>query len=360
MKTNIKKLPKSEVEIEFELNPEEWEEFLDSAAGELSKDLKIDGFRPGKAPRNLVETKVGSENLLEKAAELAVKKTYVDEVINQNLEVIGQPEIQVLKVGLGSPFIFKAKAVCLPEVKLTDDYKKIAQNVQHKPGSELEPAEKDIDNTLEYIRKSRAMSNSKPVSTEGLPSNLEGKPSESEPELPALNDEFAKSLGNFENLEALKKSVREGLKMENEGKEKQRRRLEIIQKIAEQSKMEIPEILISSELNRMIAEFKENIVGLGLDFNKYLEEIKKTEDDFKKEWRDKAGERVKTALSLRAIAEKEKIEVGQQEIDDEINKFLRRYPNVDEAKKQIDMNALMEYTKGALKNEKVFQLLESQ
>lgn len=356
METKIKKLPKSEIEIEFELTSLEWEEFLDLASAELSKDLAIDGFRPGRAPRNLVEARVGSEKFLEKAADMAVKKTYVDAVINQNLEVISQPEIKILKIGLGSSFTFKAKAICLPEVELTDNYKKIAQNIEHRPENELEPTEKDIGDTLEYIRKSRAMSN---VQKQGKPSDPEGKSSESEG-LPELNDEFAKSLGNFENLEVLKKSIREGLKIENKEKEKQRRRLEIIQKIAKQSKMEIPEILILSELKRMIEEFKGSIAGLGLDFDKYLEEIKKTEDDLKKEWRDKAEERVKTALSLRAIAEKEKIEIDQQEIDEEVNRFLKRHQNADEAKKQIDMNALMEYTKGALKNEKVFQLLESQ
>ena len=179
-------------------------------------------------------------------------------------------------------------------------------------------------------------------------------------ELPGLNDEFAKSLGSFESLTVLKKSIKEGLLREKEIKEKERIRIELIEKVAQDSKIEIPEVLIEQELEKMTNEFRTNIASLGLDFDKYLKEIKKTIEELKKNWQEQAKKRVIIALCLQIIAEKENIEVSDEEIKERVNQDLKHYPNVEEVKKNIDLNALEEYTKIILRNEKVFELLEKQ
>lgn len=366
MKFTKKNLPKSEIEIEIELPAGEWEEFLDFAATDLSKELKIDGFRPGHAPRSVVEQKVGSNHLMEQAAEKAIRKNYVRVILDEKIEAIGQPEISVMKVGLNSPFVFKAKVGVLPKVEL-GDYKKAAESIKSKKAEEIEPTEKDLNGALEYIRKSRAKSDTNTRDANiRMHANDTNKCEDPNCDynhvtpldnaiLPELNDEFAKSLGNFENLEALKKSITDGLKMENQEKEKQRWRIEAIKKISEEAKIEMPEALVDAELNKMVEEFKDNVAHLGLEFDKYLEQIKKTEADLRKEWRSKAGERAKIALSLRAIAEAEQIKADEKEVEDEINKYLKYYA---ENAEQIDINRLKEYTNGVLKNEKVFQYLE--
>ncbi len=239
MKFTKKDLSKSEIEIEIELPAGEFEEFLDSAAEDLSKELKIDGFRPGHAPRNIVEQKAGSNRLLEQATEKAIRKTYVKVILDENIEAIGQPEITVLKVGLGAPFIFKAKVAILPEVVL-NDYKKVAQNMKSKKAEEIEPTEKDLAGALEYIQKSRVKSDVNSTQDCHDPNCDHESLPRVDSEGPELNDEFAKSLGNFENLEALKKSIADGLRMENQEKEKQRWRVEVVKRIANEAKMEIP------------------------------------------------------------------------------------------------------------------------
>ena len=192
-----------------------------------------------------------------------------------------------------------------------------------------------------------------------------------EREIPELNDEFAKSLGHFESLDALKKNIEQGLFEEKEIKENQRIRIELIEKVAQESKMEIPFSLIEQELERMLAEFKYSINSLGLDFDKYLKEINKTFEEIKKDWRGQAEKRVKIALCLRAIADKENIEVSDEEIAERTNQDLKHYPNVEEAKKNIDpspsaeggrvdLSVLKEYTKEVLRNEKVLGLLEKE
>jgi len=179
-----------------------------------------------------------------------------------------------------------------------------------------------------------------------------------ERELPVLNDEFAKSLGSFDCLATLKKSIEQGLLQEKEIREKQRIRIELIEKVAQDSKMEIPDALIENELEKMVNELRTSINNIGLEFNKYLKETKKTIEDLKKNWQKQAEKRACIGLCLQAIAEKENIEVSDEEIKEKINQDLKHYSNIEEVKKNIDLSALKEYTRNILRNEKVFELLE--
>lgn len=192
-----------------------------------------------------------------------------------------------------------------------------------------------------------------------------------ERELPTLNDEFAKSLGSFDSLTALKQSIRQGLLKEKEIKEKERIRIELIERIAQDSEMEIPDSLIEQEIEKMLAEFKTSIASIGLDFEKYLKEInpspsaeggrvKKTIEDLKKDWQGQAEKRVQISFCLKEIAERENIKVSDEEVKERINEDLKHYPNIKEVEKNIDLLTLKEYTEGVLRNEKVFQLLEQE
>ena len=181
-----------------------------------------------------------------------------------------------------------------------------------------------------------------------------------ERQVPELNDEFAKSLGSFESLGALKENVSGGLLEEKKIKEKQRIKIELIEKVAENSKIEIPKNLTMEELDKMINEFKFSITGFGLDFDKYLREIKKTIPDLKKEWKNQAEKRVRITLCLKAIAEKESIEVNDEEVETKINEELKDYPDIEEARKNIDPERFKDYTKEVLRNEKVLGLLEKE
>lgn len=181
-----------------------------------------------------------------------------------------------------------------------------------------------------------------------------------ERELPVLNDEFAKSLGRFESLSGLKKSIAQGLFREKEIREKQRIRIELIEKVVQESEIETPQELVNQEKQRMLMEFRTSINNLGLDFDNYLKEIKMTVDALKKNWQKQAEKRVEIALCLQAIAKKENIEVSNEEVKERINQDLKYYPNIEEVEKNIDLEKLKEYTRNIIKNEKVFELLEKE
>jgi trigger factor len=425
----IKKLPKSKIEFELTVAWTDWGKHLDQAAEEVSKDLKIPGFRPGKAPRNIVEQKVGKGALLNAAAEKAVQKAYTDFVVAEKLEVIGQPEITIEKLEENKDFIFKAKVAVMPETKLHEKYKKAIKkvNVEQKE-KKVELSDDEIELEMEKLANSRvklvtvrraAKTNDSveidfTVLVGGVPieggtsknhpliigrgvfipgfeeniigmqegeekefelnfpadyhkKDLAGKPATfkvkmnlvQERQVPELNDEFAKSLGNFENLEALKKNIREGLLEEREAKIKEQHRNDFIEKIIENSEIELPEILTHSEIHQMMHEFEQNLAPMGMSLDQYLEKLKKDRKELEKDWEPMAEKRVKSALLLKEIAKQEEIAAETAEIEAEMNKTMQYYKNVKNLEKNIDMERLYNHVKGMLENEKVFAFLES-
>ncbi len=421
----IKKLPKSQIEILLSVPAPELEKFLDMAAEELSREIKIDGFRPGKAPRNIVELKVGSEKVLAHGAEKAVKKSYTDSIIKNKIKAIGEPKITITKIALGNNLEFKAVVSIMPEITL-GNHRKDVKNI--KKGKKVEVSEKEVSSELDNLARSRAklitvnrpaqigdrveidfeakiegktieggVSKNHPLTIgenyfipgfedklvgmkEGeektfelsFPADYHKKELAGQPatfkvrislvqqkELPKIDDEFAKSLGKFENLEKLKTNLKEGMEMEKEKKNQEKWRTEAIEEIVKGSQMEIPDILLEGEMDKMMAEFEQNIAQMGMAMEVYLTNLKKSKVDLRKDWQEPAEKRVKAALVLREIAETENIKVESKEIEEEMNKVIAYYKNMGSLEKNIDMERLYNYTKGVLLNEKVFQLLES-
>lgn len=180
-----------------------------------------------------------------------------------------------------------------------------------------------------------------------------------ERKIPKLTDEFVKQLGAFDSVDALKQNIRDGLLQEKKEKETQRVRMGIIEAIAKDMNAEIPNVLVERELEKMFDELKQGIEQMGMKWEDYLLHIKKTMQDLRVEWHSEAQKRVKIALSLHEIADKEHIEPRMEEIREKSNDLLRQFGNSDDTQKNIDPDRLQGYAKGILKNEKVFEFLET-
>jgi len=427
MKVDILNLPLSEIEIKVELDPKEWGEFVDEAVKDLAREAKIEGFRPGHVPREILEQRLGMGKILEKAAESTVKKTYVELITEKKIQAIGRPEIQVLKVAANNPFEFKVKVAVMPQVKL-GDWRMIAKEAQKEKQKKFSVEEKEKTDALSWLQKSRTKfvtvtraaktgdrvevdfmakkggqiieegtSKNHPVilgensfvpgfeeKLSGMLENEEKKfslvfPIEfqnkelagqsvdfevkiklvQEAQIPDLDDNFAKSLGKFDDFKALEKNIIDGLIEEKKQKAKDVWRAKVLDGIIKESEMDLPEILVELELTKMFEELKDSVARLGLEFDAYLKNINKTLEDLKKDWQEKARQRVKAALILQEIGEKEMVKISDSEIEREINHILTHYPDIDSTKDQIDIERLKEYTRGRLINEKVFELFEN-
>lgn len=423
MKFILKKLEKSEIEFEIEATKEEFEPYIDKALFNLSKNIEIEGFRKGKVPKNLVIEKIGKEKLLFEAAESAIGDFYVKAVLDSKVEPISQPEIKITKMEEGSPLIFTAKTAILPQIKIAD-YKKIAET---KKRNKINVEEKEVDESLNWLLKSRAKFSQKQGKVEkgdfveikysskdvqglenkdgqkdafilgegkfipGFEENITGMSSGEEKEfsvkfpddyfgkemagknavfkvkvesvqkveVPEASDEFAKSLGKFENVDNLKKNIKEGIANEKEQAETQRLREEMIDEIEKNTEIEIPDILIEREQDSLMHKFEHEVEDhLKMSVKDYLDKTQKTEKDIKDSFKKEAGKKVKEFLILREIGIKEKIEPSDKEIEEEMNKFLKQYESNEHAQKEFDSQRLKEYTKEVVKNDKIFKFLE--
>lgn len=177
--------------------------------------------------------------------------------------------------------------------------------------------------------------------------------------LPELNDEFAKSVGNFESLDALKKNIEDGIKKEKEQNEKESFRNGLLDKISAESEIDLPDVMVERELDKMIAEFEGSISQYGADFNSYLANIKKTEESLRADFRNQAEKRIKAALVLAEIIKKENIQAEETELTEKANEMLAKFQDMETASKSIDPERLKEYARTILLNEKAFTLLEN-
>lgn len=408
MELSLKKLPNLEVEMEIEVPAEEFNQFIEKATLRLGKDLEIKGFRKGKVPKEIIKKEIGPEKILIEAADSAVRENYqkaVRQLAEDNkIEVISQPKIEIKKLAQGNPFIFSAKTSVLPEIKLAD-YKKIASKVKKR---KIEVEEKEVEAGLKWVQRSRAKLTIKNQPAQkgdfveieywldslgenqsrkdgfilgegyflpGFEDKIIGMKADEEKnnlilkkegkeikakvkvnsvqniEFPELNDKFAKSLGNFESLEALKRSIKEGLGLEKERAESLRLRNEILDKIGQLTKCEIPEALIREKQNQMLDNSKNKVKEqLKIAWQDYLKKINKTEKEILDSFLLEARKRIRNFLILREIGKREKIKVSEQEVKKEAGKILTREP--------LDLEKLKDYTKEALRTEKTWALLE--
>ncbi|MBI5045554.1 MAG: hypothetical protein HZC14_00915 [Candidatus Niyogibacteria bacterium] len=344
MQTTIKKLLKSEIEITGEISAADFDKFIAQSVKYFSQNMEIPGFRKGHVPEKMAQEKAGEDTILHEAAELALQDAYPKILQTEKIEAIGRPEIVITKMARNNSLEFKIKTAVLPEINLPD-YKSVVSKVPATEKSEI--SEKELTEALNYLRKSRAPHNA------GAKNDPENKTED----LPELNDAFAKSVGKFNTLEELKNALRENLAFEKEMKNKEKRRTEILQKISESITWELPNIIIEAEKEKMVTEMKGNIEGMGLKWEDYLKNIKKTAEDLKKEWMPEAEKRVKYGLVIREIGAKENTTPSEAEIKNYTDKMLEKYGGADNAK--IDKNRLNDYAQSVLGNEKTLQFLET-
>jgi len=178
-------------------------------------------------------------------------------------------------------------------------------------------------------------------------------------DLPEIDDQFAQSIGQFKNLEELKKQIKKNLEEKENLKENQRQEIEIVQKLIAQTKFEeIPESLIEHEAEKMVAELKASIEQSSGNFEDYLQSIKSDVKALREKFIPKAEERVKSALCIREIAKKEKIEITPEELTTEIKKISDLYKNQEELIKNLKTESGQNYLRNLLTNRKVLDILK--
>jgi trigger factor len=411
MKYEIKEATATKKKVEIEVSAEDFNNYYSQTLKKISADAEIPGFRKGKVPENMVEKRVTKEGVLSEAAEIAIRESWAKFLAESKEEAISQPQVEVIKIAKGNPLVFTAEFEILPEIKLP---KLDSAKVEKK---EVEVTDQEVEDAIKWIQQSRAKYSEKISGAEdgdlveftfscldiendpekkdrivlgkghyieGLEDTLRGMKREEvrefetqhpqekkekkikisvkvdsvkKVEIPEVNDELVKGLG-FNTVEELKKDIREGIKKDKEIAEIQRVREESIKKLIEKTEIEVPKTLIKREQDFMLNNIKERCLSeLKINFEEYLKQVKKTEEEITKELEEIAKEKVKGFLVLHQIVKDEKIKVTEEEISQKIEEMLNQYPNKEEIKKTMDEVQVRLYIEDELKREKAFNLL---
>lgn len=421
MTSTQKKINSNHIEMTVELVKEDLVEYIRSAEDSLGQEVVIDGFRPGKAPREVIRKQVGEAKILETALQAAIQRS-LGQIIEENkLDVIEASEISV-KENSADKLVYTVKLEVFPEVKLP-----ILAGVKVKRREVLVTNE-EVDKALETVKASRAVlvdttdsagkgdrvevdfevkndgvlidggeSKNHPVTIgkenfiPGFEDQLIGMKKGEHKEfslvapadfankeiagkkldffvtvkdikkvtIPELNDAFAKSLGKFENVDQLMLNIRDGLTEEKKDKENQRVRLEIMNEIIAQATCVVSSEMVEDQLTTMIQNFDQDLHRHDMELGLYLAKIGKTQDDIKKEWRPEAERQVKMALVLHSLAKENNIEVSREEVDQALEELIQTTMLRDGgASPNIDMNRMRSAIQSRLMNEKTFSFLE--
>ncbi len=331
MQTKVTQLPGSEVQIEGELEAAQFEAYWKQAIKRLTDTATIDGFRKGHIPESVILEKLGEVSVLEEMSVLALEKIYRDVIETEKIDAIGRPDITITKMARNNPLGFKIKTAVAPEVTLPD-YRALTKEALQGPLDSTDVTDEEVETVITELRN-----------------QIKGK---DDVVAPALTDEFAQSLGSFTNVEDLKKKVQENMTLEKKERNRQKRRVAVLDKLSEATTLVLPRLLIERETDQMLAEVQYNIESMGLEFKEYLTRIKKSEEDLRKEHAPSAEKRLKVKLIMKKIAAAEKIEPTAEEVAAEVEKIVAYYKDVNAERASM-------YAVDVLKDEKVFEFLES-
>jgi trigger factor len=338
----------------------EWVEFAkyeEKALEKIGERTELPGFRKGKAPATIVKENTNEMMLLEEMAEAALQENYIKILEENKIDAIGRPQIAITKIGKGSDLEFKITTAIMPEMKL-GDYKKIAkgENAKDENKKEVVVEEAEIEKVIKDLRKMRAeQANHNHEGHEGMTEEEHQAAHKEVPESewPAFDDEFAKSFGSFKTAEELKEKIKSNIKIEKETEQKDKVRLATVEELIKQTDGEIPEILVQSEIDKMLYRLEADITNAGLKLEDYLKQINKTEADLRNEWKADAEKRAKLQIIIHNISEKEKLAPTEEEIMADVTKITEMYKDADPSRARA-------YVEQMLENEKVFAFLEQQ
>jgi len=403
MKITTKQLPKSALEITISAEAAELVPFREEAIKEIGQHVKVDGFRPGKIPEDKLIEKVGEETVQKEAIDRAVKKFYMEAVVQEKIQVVAPPAIEVTSA---DPLEFTATVATMPEVEV-GDYKKIsikkeddavtdkelndfvaelqkrhatAKSVEGRAAKMGDRAEIDfagstpdgvpLDNTASKNHPLELGSNSFiPGFEEGIvgmnvdeekeikvtftedyhAKQLAGKPvvfkvklhKIEEMEEPQLDDDFAaKVKEEGAKWVDVEKDIREYLGAQKKQAAQGKLEDALMQELLKIAKVEIPDALIQEETTYMLAELKQRLTQGGMTFESYLEQAKKTEEEIKEEMKEEGGKRVTIRLVINKLIELEDPQITDEEFKNEVHAMAHRGKPEDHDKIMQEYDAL--------------------
>jgi trigger factor len=394
MKATWDKLEKNWMQFEVEVESDRFGKAIDAAFKSLNQRVTIPGFRRGKAPRALFERNYGTQNLIQEAVEQLLPQAYSEAVVEGKINPIDQPEVELVQVEEGKPFVFKGKVQTVPEVKLG----KLSGFDIERPSEEV--TAEQVEEQLNSMRDRTATLVADPseevkqgsfavIDFEGF---VDGEPFEGGKaenytleigsgsfipgfeeqlvgakagearevkvtfpeqyqaehlagkeaffkvtvrevklkELPELNDELAQEVSRFQTLQELRADIENRLKENVQQTAQRELQNKVIDAVAAEAEVEVPDVLVSNRVHDMIHDFEHSLQSQGYSLELWQQATGKSHEDLHTEFDAPARKAVKNDLVIGAAAKQEGISVSEADIEAEFDKMLATYQ--DQAK----------------------------
>ena len=389
MSLQAEKLEKNMAKLTIEVPADDLEKALQSAYMKQKNKISLPGFRKGKVPRQMIEKMYGAEIFYDDAANELIPKAYAEAYDEAELDIVSRPEINVVQIEKGKPFIFTADVATKPEVTLGEykglEIEKVSTRVTQKEvdAKIQEEAEKnartitvtdrpvqdgdevilDFEGFVDGVAFEGGKGENYPLTIgsgsfiPGFEEQLVGAEAEKEmevkvtfpedyhaedlkgkeavfkctvheikaKELPEIDDEFAAEVSEFDTLEEYKADIKAKIKDQKASEGKRKQEDQAVDAAVKNAQYEIPQPMIETQVMQMADDFAQRIQSQGISLEQYFQFTGMTADKMMDELRPQAIKRIETRLVLEAIAKAENIEISDEKLDEELAKMAESY-----------------------------------
>ena len=389
MSLQVEKLEKNMAKLTIEVPADDLEKALQSAYMKQKNKISLPGFRKGKVPRQMIEKMYGAEIFYDDAANELIPKAYAEAYDEAELDIVSRPQINVVQIEKGKPFIFTADVATKPEVTLGEykglEIEKVSTRVTQKEvdAKIQEEAEKnartitvtdrpvqdgdevimDFEGFVDGVAFEGGKGENYPLTIgsgsfiPGFEEQLVGAEAEKEmevkvtfpedyhaedlkgkeavfkctiheikaKELPEIDDEFAAEVSEFDTLEEYKADIKAKIKDQKASEGKRKQEDQAVDAVVKNAQYEIPQPMIETQVMQMADDFAQRIQSQGISLEQYFQFTGMTADKMMDELRPQAIKRIETRLVLEAIAKAENIEISDEKLDEELAKMAESY-----------------------------------
>ncbi|MBP2653383.1 MAG: tig 1 [Firmicutes bacterium] len=400
MKVTAEKVDAHKTVLELEIPQPEVANAINKAYQRLASKVNIPGFRKGKVPRKVLEMRLGKAALFDEAFDIIAPGAYVEALKEQNIEPVARPELEVVKFEEDQPLVFKATVIGKPEITLgeykglkvdkpsaevdAEEVSKQLENLRNRH-AKMVVAENaildkgdfaiiDFEGFIDGVAFEGGEGTGYPLElgagafipgfedqligakagdsldvnvtfpTDYHAKDLAGKEAlfkvrvtdVKRKEIPELDDDFVKEIGDFDTVKELKADIENKLKKAAEDKAERTLRTNAVQAAVDNASVDIPDVMVENQIDHMMQDLDIRLQNSGMNLARYLEFTNSDIDTLRKNYRDAAMNSVKTELLLDAVAKAESLEVSPEEMDAEVAAMAAAYQApIEEVRKII-------------------------
>lgn len=400
MSTTVEKISSNKVKLSFDIDAAKFDEAMGKAYIKVRGQVAIPGFRKGHAPRKMIENMYGEGVFYDEAFELIFDEVYGPAIDENKLEVVDRPQVDIQQIGTGKNLQFTCEVFVKPDVTLgeykgvevkkehtlvtEDDVNAEIEKERNKQAAEVSVNDRavaegdtvnlDYSGSVDGVKFAGGTAEGQTLKigshtfipgfeeqmvgmnigeekdlnvtfpTEYHAPDLAGKEavfhvkvnSITETQLPALDDDFAKDISEFDTLDAYKADVRAKLEAQAAERDNNAFTNAVIEKVMANATVEIPDAMVERQIDSMVRNFEARLAQQGLKLADFMKYTGQDEKSFRNQYRDQAEKSVRANLVLEAVENVEKFEAAEEEIDAEIEKFAKQIgQNVEDLKKNL-------------------------